>query len=271
MRPRFWLRERRVVRTWEEVRAELDDRLATEEHFELFLNPYGGHEVLETTRTRSPEPTRPSPGDGERHPLIEIQASIPLVWVFLRLAARWFPSFPRTQFPRTLRRMEDPNYTQVSHRVFNIGAANHLPALSSELAVPVEGDTHLRAVDRIIEIADELARSRRLFHTSPIALRFVAPSARLRVDDARPADDDDRAHPHRRDARRPDAAGRVRATARRPGRTAALGSVQRARTSTPARSTPAGRTGCATYEQLNASGVFDSPFTDRIGISRRPR
>ena len=26
-----------------------------------------------------------------------------------------------------------------------------------------------------------------------------------------------------------------------------------------------------TYEQLNASGVFDSPFTDRIGISRRPR
>ena len=61
VRPRFWLRERRVVRTWEEVRPELDDRIATEEHLELFLNPYGGHEVLETTRTEAPEPTRPSP------------------------------------------------------------------------------------------------------------------------------------------------------------------------------------------------------------------
>ena len=53
VRPRFWLRERRVVRTWEEVRPELDDRLATEEHFELFLNPYGGHE---SSRRRAPRP-----------------------------------------------------------------------------------------------------------------------------------------------------------------------------------------------------------------------
>ena len=126
-----------------------------------------------------PEPTTGSPGDGERHPLIEMQASIPLVWVLLRLAARIAPSLLRTQFPRTLRSMEDPNYTQVSYRVFNIGAANHLPALSSELGVPVEGDAHLRAVDRLLEIAEECARTRRLYHTSPLSLRFVAPSAAL--------------------------------------------------------------------------------------------
>jgi hypothetical protein len=44
-----------------------------------------------------------------------------------------------------------------------------------EVGVPVEGDVHLRTVDRILEVAEESARARRLFHTSPIALRFVAP------------------------------------------------------------------------------------------------
>ena len=42
--------------------------------------------------------------------------------------------------------------------------------------MPVEGDRHLETVDRILEIADESAQERELFHTSPIALRFVAPS-----------------------------------------------------------------------------------------------
>ena len=270
VRPRFWLRERRVVRTWEEVRPELDDRLASEEHFELFLNPYGHHEVLETTRTEVPEPTALSPGDGERHPLIEIQASIPLVWVFLRVAARWFPWFPRTQFPRTLRRMEDANYTQLSHRVFNIGAANHLPALSSELAVPVEGDTHLRAVDRIIEIADELARRRRLFHTSPIALRFVAPSA---------------AYASMMYGRPTMTVELILIAETRGGRTL-LAEYERRLADLGARPHwgqynvlgrdagtlyPRWADWLRTYERLNATGVFDSDFTDRIGISRRLR
>jgi L-gulono-1,4-lactone dehydrogenase len=217
-----------------------------------------------------PEPTRPSPGDGERHPLIEIQASIPLVWLFLRLAARWFPGFPRTQFPRTLRRMADPNYTQISHRVFNIGAANHLPALSSELAVPVEGDAHLRAVDRILDIAGELARSRRLFHTSPIALRFVAPSA---------------AYASMMHGRPTMTIELILIGETRGGRTL-LAEYERRLADLGARPHwgqynvldehagalyPRWADWLRTYERLNASGVFDSPFTDRIGISRRPR
>ncbi|HET9737716.1 MAG TPA: D-arabinono-1,4-lactone oxidase [Solirubrobacteraceae bacterium] len=181
VRSKFWLRERRVVRTWDEVRGDLEGGvLDRHDHYEVFLNPYaredGHHDVLVTTRDEVAEPGAGSPGEGERHPLIEIQSSIPLVWVALRLAARWVPRLVRTQFGRTLRRMEDENYTQVSYRVFNIGAANHLPALSMEIGVPVEGDNHLRAVECLFEVADECARERRLFHTSPISLRFVAPS-----------------------------------------------------------------------------------------------
>jgi hypothetical protein len=76
--------------------------------------------------------------------------------------------------------------------------------------VPVEEDAHLRAVDRIIEIAGELAGTRRQFHTSPLSLRLVAPSR-------------------------------------------AYASMMHGRTT------------------MNATGVFDSDFTDRIGISRRTR
>jgi hypothetical protein len=270
VRPRFWLRERRVVRPWREVRGEVDEALAREEHFELFLDPYSG-DVLQTTRTEVPEPAHGSPGDGERHPLIEIQASIPLVWLALRLAARLAPSLLRTQFPRTLRRMEDSNYTQVSHRVFDIGAANHLPALSSELGVPVEGDAHLRAVDRIIEIAGELARTRRLFHTSPVALRFVAPSE---------------AYASMMHGRPTMMIELILVAETRGGRELLAEYERRLGAEFGARPHwgqfnvlgpgvaalyPRWADWRRTYERMNATGVFDSAFTDRIGISRRQR
>jgi L-gulono-1,4-lactone dehydrogenase len=273
VRPRFWLRERRIVRTWAEARAELAGGvLDRHDHYELFLSPYAPYDCLVTTRDEVPEPTAGSPGDGERHPLIEMQASIPLVWALLRLAACLAPSLLRTQFPRTLRSMQDPNYTQVSHRVFNIGAANHLPALSSELGVPVDGDAHLRAVDRLLEIAEECARGRAgrgLYHTSPLSLRFVAPSAALAsMMHARPTM----------------MIELILVSETRGGREL-LAEYERRLAEFGARPhwgqynvLDAGvralytrwNDWLAVYEGMNATGVFDSEFTDRIGISRRP-
>ena len=276
VREEFWLRERRVVRTWEQVRGELAELLERHDHYELFVDPYarkdGRHELLVTTRDTVPKPTSGSPGDGERHPLIEIQASLPLVWAALRLAARWAPSLLRTQFGRTLRRMEDPNYTQVSYRVFNIGASNKLPALSAELGVPVEGATHLRTVDRILELAAQYA-GRRLFHTSPIALRFVAPSrafASMMFD-------------------RPTLMIELILVSETRGGTTLLEAYERELAefgavphwgqyntlgSDPARLAalyPHWQDWLRVYERFNSTGVFDSEFTDRIGISRGAR
>ena len=59
--------------------------------------------------------------------------------------------------------------------MFNIGEANHLPAYSMELGVTLQDDRHLTAVDRILAAAERW-RQQRVYHTSPIALRFVAPS-----------------------------------------------------------------------------------------------
>jgi FAD/FMN-containing dehydrogenase len=273
VRAKFWLRERRVVRSWQEVRRDLAAGILDQhDHYELFLNPYarkdGRHDVLVTTRDEVPEPGAGSPGDGERHPLIEIQSSIPLVWVALRLAARWVPSLVRTQFGRTLRRMEDENYTQVSYRVFNIGAANHLPAYSMEIGVPVEGDIHLRAVERLLEVAEECAREQRLYHTSPIALRFVAPS---------------RAHASMMHGRPTmmielilisDTRGGRSLLAEHERRLADLGARPhwgQYNTLGPGSSLatmyPRWDTWLAVRQRFNETGVFDSEFTDRLGIS----
>jgi hypothetical protein len=271
VRPEFWLRERRTVRTWEDVRGELAGGvLERHDHYELFLNPYprkdGRHELLVTTRDEVPRPGSGSPGDGMRHPLIEIQSSLPLVWALLRLAARWWPSLLRTQFGRTLRRMEDENYTQTSYRVFNIGAANKLPALSMELAVPAEGDTHLRTVERIFEVAAEGARRRR-FHTSPIALRFVAASeASASMMHGRPTM----------------MIELILVAGTRHGREL-LGDYERRladfgarphwgqyNTAGPAVADlyPEWGRWLAARERFDPAGTFDSEFTDRIGISR---
>jgi L-gulono-1,4-lactone dehydrogenase len=276
VRPAFWLRERRKLRSWEEVRAEIAGGvLDRHDRYELFLNPYarkdGRHELLVTTRDEVPRPTTGSPGDGERHPLIEMQSSLPLVWAALRLAARWAPSLMRTQFGRTLRRMEDENYTQISYRVLNIGAANKLPAYSMELAVPADGDVHLRAVDRILEIAHDCARTRRLYHTSPIALRFVAPSA---------------AYASMMHARTTMMIELILVSKTRNGR-ALLAEYERRLAEFGARPHwgqyntlgpdprhlealyPRWNAWLETYERFNATGVFNSEFTDRIGISPR--
>ncbi len=272
VRPKFWLRERRKVRTWEEARGDLAGGvLGRHDHYELFVNPYarkdGRHELLVTTRDEVPEPGEGSAGDGMRHPLIEIQSSIPLVWALLRLVARWRPSLMRTQFGRTLRRMEDDDYTQISYRVFNIGAANKLPALSMELGVPVEGDTHLRTVDRILEVAGACAQRGR-FHTSPIALRFTAPSVAhasmmhgratmmielILVSDTR--------HGHELLEEYEQALAEFGS---RPhwGQYNTLGPDVDALY-------PGWNAWLEAYGRFNATGVFDSGFTDRIGISRR--
>ena len=279
VRPEFWLHERRVVSTWEEVRADLADGvLERHDRYELFLNPYarkgdGRHELLVTTRDEVARPSSPSPGDGERHPLLEMESSFPLVWLLLRLTARLAPSFPRTQFGRTLRRMEDPNYTQVSYRVLNIGAANRLPAHSMEIGVPAEGDNHLRAVDLIIQVAEECAkRPRRLFHTSPIALRFVAPS---------------RACASMMHGRRTMMIELILISETRHGREllaeherrlAELGgrphwgqyNTLGADDAYLARLYPRWQAWLDARERFNASGVFDSQFTDRIGLSSPP-
>jgi len=182
VRERFWLNEVRTFSTWEEVRDTLtpDGVLGEGDHYELFLNPYAGkdgrHRVLVTRRADCPEPVGLPEDKLQRHPLTELESSWPITWLFLRLAARVWPRLIAGRFDGLLEDMRDDGYASISYKVFNIGEANHLPAYSMELAVSIEGNRHVECIDRLLEIAAARRKHDHMVHTSPIALRFVAPS-----------------------------------------------------------------------------------------------
>jgi hypothetical protein len=183
VRDRFWMNELRTVVGWEAIRDTVtpDGVLKDFEHYELFLNPYankdGTHHVLVTTREQCDEPPDgESPGRGLQHPLTEFEASLPITGFVLRFLARHLGGLMIKRFDHVLDSMQEhEGYRSISYKVFNIGEANHLPAYSMELGVSLEGNRHLDAVDRILDAAQRWKRQR-VYHTSPIALRFVAPS-----------------------------------------------------------------------------------------------
>jgi hypothetical protein len=185
VRESFWLKEVRTLDTWENVRDSLrpDGVLGEGDHYELFVNPYpdddGQHLLLVTRRGECPEPHDLPEDKLERHPLTELAARLHLTGSLLSFAARVWPSLLVGRFDATLTGMVDDSYLNRSYKVFNIGNANDLPAYSMELGVTLEGDRHLEAVDRLLVMADELRSQRRLYQTSPMSLRFVAPSKAL--------------------------------------------------------------------------------------------
>jgi hypothetical protein len=180
VREKFWLNEVRTLSTWEELREDLtaEGELAGGDHYELFLNPYPGsdgrHRVLVTRRSDCAEPDDLPADKLERNPLIELESSLPITGRLVRFLAKKLPKLMTKRFDSVLADMCDDGYTNVSYKVFNIGEANHLPAYSMELGIAVDG-RHVEAVDRLLEIAAFRAEEG-VYHSSPISLRFVAPS-----------------------------------------------------------------------------------------------
>jgi L-gulono-1,4-lactone dehydrogenase len=273
VREKFWLNEVRTLSTWEAVRDTLtpDGVLGEGDHYELFLNPYAGddgrHRVLVTRRRDCPAPDHLPPDKLERHPLTDLEASLPITGFLLRLLARHLPSLMVKRFDSVLADMVDDGYASISYRVFNIGEANHLPAYSMELGVGIDGGRHLEAVDRILAIAAERRAHGRLYHTSPIALRFVAPSR------ACASMMHDRATMMIELIMVEGSRGGYRLLAGYEEGLADLevrphwGQYNTLSAERIEALYPRWRDWMVVERRLNASGVFDSPFTRRVGIS----
>jgi len=279
VRDAFWLNEIRFKRPWSEVRAQLADRTAMSEprHYEVYFNPHptgkaGDHTCLVTQRWESKKPDKPARGDKSRRQfLTEIGGNIPgFAWVLRQLFTH-IPQWTPWLIDFALRGLEDDGYLRESYRVLNIGSANHLPAISSEIAVSVDdAGTHLLAVDRVIDIAARWREEGSVYHTSPVALRFVRGSeASMSM-----------MHGHEitmmielilfyptvgglellaayEDALQ-DLGGRPHW-----GQVNALGSDR----AVLREMYPAFDSWLAVHEVVNASGVFDGPFSKRLGIS----
>jgi L-gulono-1,4-lactone dehydrogenase len=272
VREKFFLNEVRTLSTWEAVRDSLtpDAVLGEGDHYELFVNPYAGsdgdHRLLVTRRGDCPEPVGAPQDKLERHPLTELQAGSPITWFVLRTLARFLPSWVPKRFDDLLEDMVDDGYANVSYKVFNIGEANRLPAYSAELGVGLEGGRHVACMDRLLEIAAE-RRSERLYHTSPIALRFVAPS---------------RAYASMMHERATMMIELIMIAGTRRGERLLAGYEERLAEfevrphwgqlnwltrERIAALYPRWQSWMAVEGQFNASGVFDSEFTERVGIS----
>jgi L-gulono-1,4-lactone dehydrogenase len=270
VREKFWLREVRTLDTWENVRSTLtaDKALAGSAHYELFVNPYPGddgeHRVLVTVRSDTPEPVGEPPDKLERHPLTELASSWKFTGVLLRFLARRFPSLIASRFDGLLEDMVDDSYANVSYKVFNIGEANALPADSMELGIAVDG-RHVEAVDKLLALAAERA-GEGLYLTSPFSLRFVAPS---------------KAYASMMYGQPTMMIELIMVTGSRGGHSLLIGfedalaslgvrphwgQINAIEPSQPPALYPKWDRWTAAESEFNSSGVFNSPFTARVGI-----
>ncbi len=198
--PKFWLDERRTLMKWSEVIAPdgflervmtgrpIDDSAHPPEHYELQYNPYevdGERSFLLTTRTRHYE--RPANGDTVRgQPLTDaLQGVVVATSGTIAWLVNTIPGSAPGLIEQALKAQVDENgYVSESYNVFNIGKVNETKALAVEVGFDLE-DTRA-ALERSFEIADQL-RARRLMHSAPVSLRFVAPTeAMISMAEGRP-------------------------------------------------------------------------------------
>jgi FAD/FMN-containing dehydrogenase len=180
VRERYFLREVRELQPWSKVRADLEDGavLRDNRHYELIFSPYapdGEPHCLVTTRNLAPDP-RTRPWDKRmRNWLVEAAAAFPFTPHIINLLLDVRPSIAPRLLEGSMKALVKDEYVAISHQVFNIGLANYLPAYSAEVGVPMDG-RHIEAVERIFAVADERRRIGHVYQSSPIACRFVKAS-----------------------------------------------------------------------------------------------
>jgi len=174
VREEYWLKEVRTRETIEDVlpRIAAGDVLRDNRHFETYFTPYarrdGRHTCIVTTRNET------APGADTRRTrnwLNEAVALFPGTPHILNVVTGAYPPITPFLLERALAALRDADYTNISYKVLNIGAANYLPAYSSEIGVPVGAATD--AVRIICDVAERHRRLGSVYQTSPIALRFV--------------------------------------------------------------------------------------------------
>ena len=274
--PLFYLREVRAMSTWSQVREELarGEVLAQNAHYELIFSPYPGGdgeiECLVTTRNPIPPSEYRHDHRRSRSLLMELAARFPLTPLLINLAVGLRPQISPFLLKQSLKALVNDDYVNISYRVFNIGAANYLPAYSCEIGVPIdERQFHLAAVERIVEVAALRRRLGNVYHSAPISLRFVKASdaylSMMQGQDTMMIELIMATH----------TVGGMELLAAHETALHALGGRPhwgQVNTLTGSHGLveamyPRYRDWQAIHAELNASGVFDSPFSKRVGIS----
>ncbi len=276
VRPLFYMREVRTLSTWSKVREELKLGKVLEQnaHYELLFNPYpdahGEIETLITTRNPVARSEYRRDHRRSRSLLMELTARFPLTPYLIDFAVGLFPKISPFLLRQALKALVNPDYVNISYHVFNIGAANYLPAYSAEIGVPADEPQLNAAVEKIVEVAAQRRRLGNVFHSSPISLRFVKASdaymSMMYGRDTVMIELIMSAH----------TVGGMELLAAHENALYALGGRPhwgQVNTLTGSHGLvesmyPRYEDWQAVHAELNSSGVFDSPFSKRVGISR---
>ena len=187
---KFWLREVRRQIKWTELKKPGGylDRIThglpvyadqpSPEHWELQYSPYkdsdGDHTFLITERYRSYTPLPEQAASERGQPGTDFGSSlVALLGKPLATILDIFPDLSKSVISLALNAEVDDNYTNVSYKVFNIGAVNDTPAVAIETAFTL--DQTIPAIERSFDITDaQFAKG--IPQTAPIAIRFVKQS-----------------------------------------------------------------------------------------------
>jgi FAD/FMN-containing dehydrogenase len=178
VQPRYWMIEQRSVTTWRALKPQLEDGapLRDNRHWEVLVNPYqvnGEHTCLITRRNPVDEPAAPSHELPQRNFIVELLAKARFSGAVLLSVINHFPDLVPQVTDQALRVLAR-DYVDRSYRVFNVGAANDVPAYGSEIGFPMR--TYIAATERILEIAGHAQRVGKAYLTSPFSLRFCKAS-----------------------------------------------------------------------------------------------
>jgi L-gulono-1,4-lactone dehydrogenase len=273
VRPKYYLREVRTFHTWDEVRAELIDGevLKRNRHYEVLFSPYyvtHAYPCLVTTRNITTNPSHKPLDKRTRNWAVELASAFPLTPDIINLVVDLRPNWSPRMLESAIRALTKKEYDNVSYEVLNIGAANLLPAFSSEIGVPMDG-RHIEAVDAIIGVAAESRKLGEVYQSSPISFRFVrASNAYMSMMNGRDTMMIELIQLSRCDGGYELNAAYEQALNKLGGRPH-WGQVNTltAGDDLLERMYPRYQDWLDIHRRLNSSGVFDSPFTDRVGIS----
>jgi L-gulono-1,4-lactone dehydrogenase len=181
--PAYCLKEVRTLTTWDEVKADLLDLdggvLRRHRHYELLVNPYprgdGRHLCLVTTR--DPVGCDRKGAMRARDFLVEAASAFPGTSSLINLVQGLWPSLSPRMIDAQLRAIARRDYENRSYKVLNIGNANLLHAYAAEIGVPVDArGTHVEAVERIFAVAAAHRALGQVYSPSGFSLRFVRES-----------------------------------------------------------------------------------------------
>jgi hypothetical protein len=110
-----------------------------------------------------------------RNWLVELAALFPFTPQILNLLLDVAPKLAPLLLRGSVTSLVKDEYDEVSYKVFNIGTLNNLPAYSCEIGVPMDG-RHIEAVETIFRVAAQRRELGQVYQSSPIALRFVKAS-----------------------------------------------------------------------------------------------